>query len=94
MGLLPGRFGHVHRRDLRRGESAGKVPDMTAGGTGATIVTIAGIILALLGLLADVVGIGREPGFGWKQTLALLVGLALIGAGWLLGRRGRRSTKN
>lgn len=66
---------------------------MTAGGTGATIVAVAGVILALLALLADIVGIGREPGFGWKQTLALLTGLALIGAGWLLGRR-RGSPKN
>lgn len=64
---------------------------MTSGGTGATIVAVAGVILALLALLADVVGIGRKPGFGWQQTLALLVGLALIGAGWFLGRRRRGS---
>lgn len=59
---------------------------MAASGMRSTIDLVVGGLLALLALLADTIGIGRVPGFGWKQTLALLVGLALMGVGWFLRR--------
>jgi len=59
---------------------------MAAGGTRAMVVLVVGVLLVLLALLADIIGVGRVPGFGWKQMLTLLVGLALIGAGWFLRR--------
>lgn len=37
-----------------------------------------GILLALVSLFADVLGVGGEPGFGWKQTLGLVVGAGLV----------------
>ena len=40
-----------------------------------------GVLVALISVLADVVGIGGEPGFGYKQGAGLLVGFALIVAG-------------
>jgi uncharacterized membrane protein len=41
-------------------------------------VLVVGIALALGAVFADQLGLGRTPGFGWKQTLGLVVGVALI----------------
>jgi len=39
---------------------------------------VAGLLLALVSLFADRLGLGATPGFGYKQTLGLLVGAALV----------------
>jgi hypothetical protein len=39
---------------------------------------VAGLLLALASLFADRLGWGATPGFGYKQTLGLLVGAALV----------------
>lgn len=59
---------------------------MGAGRTRAIVALVIGVFLVLLALLADTLGVGRAPGFGWKQALTLLVGLCLIGLGWVLRR--------
>ena len=47
-----------------------------------------GVLVALISVLADAVGIGGEPGFGYKQGAGFLVGIALIIAGaWWKRRR-------
>lgn len=47
-----------------------------------------GVLVALLSVLADALGIGGEPGFGYKQGAGFLVGIALIIAGaWWKRRR-------
>jgi hypothetical protein len=58
--------------------------------TGWTWLLIpAGVIIALLSLFADVLHLGSAPaGFGWKQIVGLLVGLALIGYGVWRRRSG------
>jgi hypothetical protein len=43
-----------------------------------TILLIAGIIIILLSLLADVINIGREPGFGLLQIAGTIIGLVMI----------------
>ena len=47
-----------------------------------------GALLVLVSALADVLRIGGEPGFGYKQGVGVLVGIALILAGlcWKLRR--------
>jgi hypothetical protein len=40
-----------------------------------------GVVVALVSVFADVFGIGREPGFGYKQGAGVLVGIALVIAG-------------
>ena len=40
-----------------------------------------GLVLVLLGVLADELGMGGQPGFGWKQAVMLAVGVIAIGAG-------------
>ena len=42
--------------------------------------------LALVSLFADPLGAGGEPGFGWKQGLGLVVGVALAAIGWWRSR--------
>lgn len=51
------------------------------------VVIAVGTLVVLGALLADALGIsGGGDGFGWKQLIAVIVGLmiALSGAAWLL----------
>jgi uncharacterized membrane protein len=45
------------------------------------LILVLGILLALVSLFADPLGLGAKPGFGWKQTLGLAVGVVLAGLG-------------
>ena len=47
-----------------------------------------GVVLAIVSLLADPLGIGGEPRFGWKQWLGLIAGVvaAVVGAWQYRGR--------
>lgn len=53
----------------------------------AALLVVVGIALSLVSLFADQLGLGREPRFGWKQWLGLVVGVALVLVG--LWRRRR-----
>ncbi len=44
-----------------------------------------GVIVVLLSALADILGIGRAPGFGWKQSFGVVVGLVLSRSWVVLG---------
>ena len=47
-----------------------------------------GVLVALVSVLADALGIGGQPGVGYKQGAEFLVGIALIVAGvWWRPRR-------
>jgi hypothetical protein len=52
---------------------------------GRWLLIAVGVILAVLSLFADVLRLGAAPGFGWKQIVGLVVGLALIGYGFFWG---------
>ena len=45
------------------------------------LALVLGLLLALVSLFADPLGVGGTPGFGWKQTLGLVVGVALAALG-------------
>ncbi len=53
----------------------------------ATTVLIAGILIFLISALADSLGLGRHPGFGWIQGLGVAIGALVIVAGLYLRRR-------
>jgi len=57
----------------------------------AWIVIGLGALLVIIAALADVLGIGRSPGFGWIQTLGVIVGALVILAGLYLRRRVKAS---
>jgi len=50
-----------------------------------------GVLIVLISLFADPLGLGRHPGFGWKQWLGLIIGAAVIMVGVYLLRRGKGS---
>jgi uncharacterized membrane protein len=54
---------------------------MASRRTWSWLALAVGILLALLSIFADRLGLGAMPGFGWKQGLGLIVGLAVIGWG-------------
>jgi uncharacterized membrane protein len=52
------------------------------------LVLAVGILLALVSLFADQIGLGKTPGFGWKQSLGLVIGLVLaVVAIWRMRRK-------
>ncbi len=51
------------------------------------VAMIVGIILVLLSALADPLGLGKSPGFGWRHTLGIIAGILSIFLG--LRWRGR-----
>ena len=57
----------------------------------ATALTIVGILIVLISGLADPLGFGRTPGFGWRQGLGVIVGALVILAGLYLRRRVKSS---
>lgn len=52
------------------------------------LLLVGGIVLLLLSLSADVIGLGRDPGFGYQQMGGTLVGAVAAIIGGLLYRRG------
>jgi len=55
------------------------------------VLVIVGVIILVVALLADTIGIGGSPGFGYKQWLMAGAGiiLALVGAGLALWKPGK-----
>jgi len=51
---------------------------MTSQQAWSWLMLAVGVVLAVISIFADRIGLGATPGFGWKQTLGLLVGLALV----------------
>jgi len=55
------------------------------------ILLVAGTVLGVLSLVADLVGLGGFQGFGWKQALGVAVSLVLVGVSTLrIYRRERK----
>jgi hypothetical protein len=61
---------------------------MTAKGRSVGLV-IVGVVLALLSVLADSIGVGAHPDFGWKQIVGMVVGIVMAGVG-VHGLRNKR----
>jgi hypothetical protein len=46
--------------------------------TRGLVLIVVGVLLALIGLAADVLGLGGHPGIGWKQILGMLIGVGVV----------------
>jgi hypothetical protein len=44
-------------------------------------LVVIGVALALISVLADMVGVGSGLGFGWKQIVGTALGVVIAGAG-------------
>lgn len=42
---------------------------------------VVGAALVIISILADTLGIGGQSGFGWKQTIGVVVGAVILIAG-------------
>jgi hypothetical protein len=38
-------------------------------------ILVSGVVILLISILADALGLGRVAGFGWRQTLGVLIGI-------------------
>ena len=47
-------------------------------------VSAVGLILVLVSLLADVIGVGAEPGIGGNQTKGIITGAVILAIGLVL----------
>jgi hypothetical protein len=52
--------------------------------TASIILLVVGVGLLVASLLADVIGIGDDPGFGRQQTLGTIAGAVVTAAGLFL----------
>lgn len=54
------------------------------------VALIVGVLVVVLSALADSLGLGQSPGFGWTQTVGVIVGLLslLFGVRWRRHARG------
>jgi len=57
----------------------------------ARVVIGVGLLLILIALFADPLGLGRSPGFGWRQGLGVVIGVLVILGGLYLRRRRKPS---
>ena len=56
---------------------------MTKSSTGFVMAAV-GLVVGVVSLLADVIGLGEDPGFGVRQTTGTIVGFVLLVIGiWL-----------
>ena len=62
---------------------------MSGNKTASILVLVIGIGLLAASLLADVIGIGDDPGFGNQQTLGTIVGVAIMAVGLFLTLRAK-----
>ncbi len=61
---------------------------MSGNKTASILVLVIGIGLLAAALLADVIGIGDDPGFGNQQTMGSIAGAVITAIGFVLMRRG------
>lgn len=53
-----------------------------------------GLVIIVLAGFADALGLGQQPGFGWRQALGMAIGIAFVlrGVYWRRRLRSARST--
>jgi len=43
--------------------------------------------MVLVGFSADMIGLGPNPGIGWRQIVLIIAGAAVVGGGFVVGRK-------
>jgi hypothetical protein len=60
---------------------------MPANETISNVLLVVGIVFLAISLLADVIGIGQNPGIGENQTAGIVIGAAIAAIGLFLRQR-------
>ncbi len=55
--------------------------------TAAMVILVIGALLLLASLLADVIGIGDDAGFGRQQTMGTIAGVVVLAVGAFLYKK-------
>ena len=63
--------------------------EMVGNKTASIVVLVVGIGLLVASLLADVIGIGDDPGFGRQQTMGTIAGVVITVVGLFLTYKSR-----
>lgn len=58
--------------------------------TAAQTLIGVGVLVTAVSLLANPLGLGRYPGFGWAQEVGVIIGILAILAGFYLRGRAPR----
>ena len=56
------------------------------------VVLALGALLLLASLLADVIGIGDDAGFGRQQTMGTIAGVLVLAVGAYLHKKGKKGS--
>ena len=62
---------------------------MSSNKIASILVLVIGIALLAASLLADVIGLGDDPGFGNQQTMGTVAGVVIIAIGLFLTLRAK-----
>lgn len=57
---------------------------MKGNKTVGILLILVGVVILVLSLVADIIGLGGAPGFGYKQILGTIVGAIVTIAGLVL----------
>ncbi len=60
----------------------------------AIVVLVLGALILLASALADVIGLGDDPGFGRQQTIGVLLGAVVLAVGAYLRRKSGQASGN
>jgi|ADurb_Total_1213_FD_contig_21_2546754_length_243_multi_2_in_0_out_0_1 hypothetical protein len=61
--------------------------------TAGIILIVVGLVIAALSLTLDLIGFGRDPGFGYVQQAGTAAGVIVFAAGLLLALRKQAPKK-
>lgn len=55
---------------------------------------VAGALMILVGLTADLIGLGPNPGVGWKQITLIVVGGVVVVVGFVMGGKSGAASED
>ncbi len=49
------------------------------------VLIVVGALMIVVGFVADLIGVGPNPGVGWKQIVLIVLGCVVVVVGFALG---------
>lgn len=51
------------------------------------VLIVVGALMIVVGFVADLIGVGPNPGLGWKQIVLIVLGCVVVVVGFVLGAK-------